>query len=330
LDLPEVLGQRPDHLLGRRRHDEDLPPQGPVQLHEIERLEVEVGIDQVRKRIPDDLLDLAPLPPLGQGGHALLHLAHPLLVRPDHYVSFGREAEWGSLDAWATIAALSARTERVRLGTLVSPVTFRHPSQLAKAVVTADHASGGRVELGMGAGWFEREHRAYGFPFPETRERLGILEEQVEIVHRLWDRDERAVSFEGRHYRLEACRALPKPVQVPHPPLILGGQAGPRAARLAARWADEYNVNMIDPPESRRRRQALDRACERAGRDPASLPMSLMTFALVGSDRKELEARAARLLDRQGNNGDPGAYLAGMGSNRIAGTVDEVVSRLAD
>jgi len=252
------------------------------------------------------------------------------LFRSDHYVSFGREAEWGSLDAWATIAALSARTERVRLGTLVSPVTFRHPSQLAKAVVTADHASGGRVELGMGAGWFEREHRAYGFPFPETRERLGILEEQVEIVHRLWDRDEPEVSFEGSHYRLEACRALPKPVQVPHPPLILGGQAGPRAARLAARWADEYNVNMIDPPESRRRRQALDRACERAGRDPASLPMSLMTFALVGSDRKELEARAARLLDRQGNNGDPGAYLAGMGSNRIAGTVDEVVSRLAD
>jgi len=252
------------------------------------------------------------------------------LFRSDHYVSFGREAEWGSLDAWATIAALSARTERVRLGTLVSPVTFRHPSQLAKAVVTADHASGGRVELGMGAGWFEREHRAYGFPFPEVRERLGILEEQVEIVHRLWDRDEPEVSFEGSHYRLEACRALPKPVQDPHPPLILGGQAGPRAARLAARWADEYNVNMIDPAECGRRREALDRACEKAGRDPGSLPMSLMTFGLVGSDRKELEARAARLMARQGNTGDPGGYLAGMGSNRIAGTVDEFVARLAD
>ncbi len=251
------------------------------------------------------------------------------LFRSDHYVSFGREAEWGSLDAWATIAALSARTDRVRLGTLVSPVTFRHPSQLAKAVVTADHASGGRVELGMGAGWFEREHRAYGFSFPETRVRLGILEEQVEIVHRLLDRDEPEVSFEGTHYRLEACRALPKPVQDPHPPLILGGQAGPRAARLAARWADEYNVNMIDPAECRLRREALDRACERTGRDPASLPMSLMTFALVGSDRTELEARAARLMARQGNTGDPGAYLAGMGSSRVAGTVDEVVARLA-
>ncbi len=251
------------------------------------------------------------------------------LFRSDHYVSFGREAEWGSLDAWATIAALSARTERVRLGTLVSPVTFRHPSQLAKAVVTADHASGGRVELGMGAGWFEREHRAYGFSFPETRVRLGILEEQVEIVHRLLDRDEPEVSFEGTHYRLEACRALPKPVQDPHPPLILGGQAGPRAARLAARWADEYNVNMIDPAECRLRREALDRACERTGRDPASLPMSLMTFALVGSDRKELEARASRLMARQGNTGDPGAYLAGMGSSRVAGTVEEVVARLA-
>ena len=252
------------------------------------------------------------------------------LFRSDHYVSFGHEAEWGSLDAWATIAALSGRTERVRLGTLVSPVTFRHPSQLAKAVVTADHASGGRVELGMGAGWFEREHRAFGFTFPEAPERFGMLEEQVEIVHRMWDREEPEVSFEGRHYRLEACRALPKPVQDPHPPLILGGRAGPRGARLAARWADEYNVNMVDPAECRHGRQALDRACERAGRDPASLPMSLMTFTLVGSDRKELEARAARLMARQGNNGDPGGYLAGIGPNRIAGTVDEAVARLAD
>src|SRR3989449_1102656 len=122
------------------------------------------------------------------------------LFRSDHYVSFSHPAEYGTLDAWATLAALGTRTERIRLGTLVSPVTFRHPSVLAKSVVTADHASGGRVELGMGAGWFEGEHSAFGFPFPPTGERWAMLEEQVEIVHRLWDGDENAVPFQGRHY----------------------------------------------------------------------------------------------------------------------------------
>src|SRR5438093_4938032 len=119
------------------------------------------------------------------------------LFRSDHYVSFSRPAELGTLDAWATLAALAPLTDRIRLGTLVSPVTFRHPSQLAKSVVTADHASGGRVELGMGAGWFEGEHRAYGFPFPPVAERYSMLEEQVEIVHRLLDRDPTPVTFEG-------------------------------------------------------------------------------------------------------------------------------------
>src|SRR5437870_3540113 len=148
------------------------------------------------------------------------------LFRSDHYVSFGHPTEWGSLDAWATLAALSTATERIRLGTMVSPVTFRHPSELAKVVVTADHVSGGRVELGMGAGWFEGEHRAYGFAFPSTAERYAILGEQVEIVHRLWDRDEEEVTLKGSHYQLEGCHALPKPVQDPHPPLILAGDAG--------------------------------------------------------------------------------------------------------
>lgn len=251
------------------------------------------------------------------------------LFRSDHYVSFGHETEWGSLDAWTTLTALAAKTERIRLGTLVSPVTFRHPSALAKAVVTADHASGGRVELGMGAGWFEREHRAFGFAFPPPGERLRMLEEQAEIVHRLWSKDEDEVSFEGQHYRLESCHALPKPVQDPHPPLILGGGAGPRAARLAARWADEYNVNHIVPQDVRQARERLDAACERAGRDPASVPLSMMTFTLVGSDRKDLEARAARLMAKQGSSGDPAGYISGIGPERLAGTVDEVVDRLA-
>ena len=248
------------------------------------------------------------------------------LFRSDHYLSFSRENEEGALDAWATLAALATKTRRIRLGTMVSPVTFRHPSELAKSVATVDHASDGRVELGMGAGWFEREHRAYGFPFPPTGERVGILQEQVEIVHRLWSKDEGPLTFAGRHYSLDACPGLPKPLQDPHPPLIMGGGAGPRGAKLAARWADEYNVNFVDPDECRRRRNALDAACEAAGRDPSSLPMSLMTFTLVGSDRSELEARAGRIAERQG--GDAAGFLAGVGRDRLVGTVDQVLEQL--
>jgi alkanesulfonate monooxygenase SsuD/methylene tetrahydromethanopterin reductase-like flavin-dependent oxidoreductase (luciferase family) len=159
------------------------------------------------------------------------------LFRSDHYVSFDAPEERGGLDAWATLAALAAVTERIRLGTMVSPVTFRHPAMLARQVTTVDHVSGGRVELGIGAGWFEREHRSLGFPFPEDGERIEILAEQVEVVHRLWDRDEAAVTFEGRHYRLEGALALPRPIQRPHPPLVMGGGAGSRAAAAAARWA---------------------------------------------------------------------------------------------
>src|SRR5438093_13761240 len=127
------------------------------------------------------------------------------LFRSDHYVSFSAPDRAGSLDAWTTIAALAARTETLRLGTLVSPATFRHPSVLAKSVVTADHVSGGRVELGMGAGWHDGEHRAFGFPFPAPSERVSMLAEQIEVVHRLWDRDEDRVTFEGSYYQVRDC-----------------------------------------------------------------------------------------------------------------------------
>src|SRR5256712_4192471 len=252
------------------------------------------------------------------------------MFRQHPYVSFSRPAEYGSLDAWTTLAALGVRTERIRLGTLVSPVTFRHPSVLAKSVVTADHASGGRVELGMGAGWFEGEHRAFGFPFPPTGERWAMLEEQVEIVHRMWDRDEDAVSFQGQHYRLEDCHALPKPVQDPHPPLILGGHGGPRALRLASLWADEYNLTFEGRPDRCREvRDRLSKECERAGRDPGAVRLSLMTFTMVGSDRAELERRAGRLLQRSHEKGDPGAYLDGLPPDRLRGTPEQLLKPLA-
>jgi alkanesulfonate monooxygenase SsuD/methylene tetrahydromethanopterin reductase-like flavin-dependent oxidoreductase (luciferase family) len=159
------------------------------------------------------------------------------LFRSDHYVSIGDPGRKGSLDALTTLAGLAALTTRLRLGTMVSPASFRHPSVLAKSAVTIDHISTGRFELGMGAGWYEREHTAHGFEFADTETRLQVLEEQLEIVHRQWT--EGPFTFEGRHYRIVDGDALPKPLQRPHVPLIVGGSAGKRSAALAAKWADE-------------------------------------------------------------------------------------------
>lgn len=249
------------------------------------------------------------------------------LFRSDHYGSVFGRLERGSLDAWATLAALAVVTRRIRLGTLVSPATFRHPSQLAKTVATIDHVSGGRVELGLGAGWNEPEHSAYGFPFPETGERVQILAEQLEIVVRQWT--EEAFDFEGTHYRLRDCRALPKPLQRPRPPIILGGAAGPRSLGLAARFADEYNVLYLTAEECRDRRRRLDEACEKAGRDPATLRLSLMTPCIAGSGRAEVLARARRVLRAFGDEtGDPEALLHERADTWLAGTPVEIAERL--
>jgi F420-dependent oxidoreductase-like protein len=188
------------------------------------------------------------------------------LFRSDHYESLQGPPNRGSLDAWSTVNALAALTTALRLGTLVSPVTFRHPSTLARSVVTADHISGGRVELGIGAGWHEGEHRSFGFPFETTRDRFDRLTEQIEIVHRSWEAE--PFDFDGRYYRLQAADPQPKPLQQPHPSLIVGGSAGPRGAALAARWADEYNTVYPTAEQARERKQRIDAACAQAGRDP--------------------------------------------------------------
>ncbi len=246
------------------------------------------------------------------------------LFRSDHYAGLMGEEARDSLDAWTQIAALGALTERIRLGTLVSPVTFRHPSLLAKAVATADHVSGGRVELGIGAGWNVREHAAYGFPFPELPERLELLEEQLELIVRQWT--EERVDFDGRHYRLDGVHALPKPVQRPRPPVILGGAAKPRTARLAARFADEYNTPFPGVDQVRERRASIDRACAEAGREP--LVFSVMTGCVVGSDRAELLHRVGRAMTRLRVDGDPEEFVRERGDVMVLGTVDEVVVRL--
>ena len=251
------------------------------------------------------------------------------LFRSDHYLSFDHPNERGALDAWTTLAALASITQRIRLGTLVSPVTFRHPAQVAKSLVTVDHASGGRVELGLGAGWFEREHRAYGFAFPDPAERMAMLGEQLEIVHRLWDVDEATVSFEGRHYRLEDCPGLPKPVQRPHPPLIMGGGAGPRSAALAARWADEYDVFSVAPQEAAERRARISAACEAIDRDPNEVRFSVMTTILVGTDRRELERRAAAMMGDDEDD-DPDSFLDRMRATKLVGTPEEVLERVGE
>jgi alkanesulfonate monooxygenase SsuD/methylene tetrahydromethanopterin reductase-like flavin-dependent oxidoreductase (luciferase family) len=226
------------------------------------------------------------------------------LFRSDHYLSIVRGGEAGSLDAWTTLAALAARTERIRLGTLVSPVTFRHPAVLAKSVVTVDHVSRGRVELGMGAGWFESEHDAYGMAFPPLRERMDLLESQLETITRHWRGD---------------SPAWPKPVQQPRPPIIVGGSAKPRTVAAAVRFADEYNTVFADPDACRERRARIDDACRRAGREP--LRFSVMTGCVVGVDEAEVRARGTRVRDLTGH--DPGSPM-------VIGTVERAAERLRE
>jgi F420-dependent oxidoreductase-like protein len=225
------------------------------------------------------------------------------LFRSDHYMNLdGQYPERGSLDAWGTLCALAAATTTLRLGTMVSPATFRHPSELSKLVTTADHISGGRVELGLGAGWHEREHAAYGFPFAPMRTRLDVLEEQLQIVLGTWSRPSSGpgepFSFAGEHYRLDALDAQPGPVQTPHPPLIMGGSAGRRSAAMAARYADEYNTPFPTLADVRERRARIEQACADAGRE--MLPFSIMTGVIVGADEADLRERAARLQTRSG------------------------------
>ena len=227
------------------------------------------------------------------------------LFRSDHYQSLEGVAGRGSLDAWSTINALAALTTTLRLGTLVSAATFRHPSVLARSVVTADHVSNGRVELGLGAGWHKGEHRAHGFPFDTPRDRFDRLAEQFEIVHRSWT--EGPFDFHGRYYDLEQADPLPKPVQQPHPTLIAGGSAKRRGAALAGRWAHEYNTVGATADQCRERRDRIAAACAEQGRDP--IPFSLMTgFAVAGDN-------AARL----GRDPSPGW---------LTGTPGEVVEQL--
>ena len=249
------------------------------------------------------------------------------MFRSDHYLSNAHPHEREALDAWTTIAGLAAATTRLRLGTLVSPVTFRHPALLAKAVATADNISGGRVELGMGTGWMDDEHTAYGFPFPPMPERVERLAEQTEIVHGLLT--EERTSFEGRHYRLEDAPGLPRPVQQPRPRLLIGGSAKSGTVAPAVRFADEYNTLLADRDECAGRRRVLDEACERGGRDPKTLAMSLMLGFVLGRDEDELRERAARIGERFGGR-SADEVLARNRERGTAGTPEQLAATLRE
>jgi alkanesulfonate monooxygenase SsuD/methylene tetrahydromethanopterin reductase-like flavin-dependent oxidoreductase (luciferase family) len=224
------------------------------------------------------------------------------LFRSDHYRSIVRGEPAGALDAWATLAGLAAVTSRIRLGTMVSPVTFRRVPVLAKMVTTVDHISGGRVELGLGAGWYESEHEAYGLAFPPLRERMDELDRQLAEIVRHW---------------VDAPELQPKPLQRPHPPIIVGGTAKPRTVRAAVAHADEYNTVWPTVEEARERKQALDDAAVAAGRDP--LRFSMMTGCVVAHDDAGLTERLAAFKALTGNE-----------VPAIAGTVEEVVARLRE
>jgi F420-dependent oxidoreductase-like protein len=249
------------------------------------------------------------------------------LFRSDHYTAIIRE-EAGALDAWATLAGLAALTKRIRLGTLVSPATFRHPSVLARMAVTVDHISGGRVDVALGSGWYEREHVQNGFPFPGGKERFELFAEQVEIVVRSLTED--AVDHEGAAYTLRGQTALPKPVQQPRPPLILGGSVKRRFAALAARHADEVNTLGASNDELHARKQRLDAACAEAGRDPATLGFSVMTSCFVGADRNEVVDRVRSFLVVAGGPTDAEAVIEERRERWLVGTVDEVVARIEE
>jgi len=252
-----------------------------------------------------------------------IDLGFHALFRSDHYLSVDEAPGRGSLDAWSTIAALGAVTDSLRLGTLVSPATFRHPSVLAKMVVTADRISGGRVELGIGAGWLESEHRTYGFPFPPLGMRLDRLAEQLRIIRASWGAG--PFSFHGDHWSVEELDALPKPVQQPCP-LILGGMGGARSVAIAAELASEYNVFHTSPDQARAIRARLDEACHRIGRDPSTLRFSLMDGFLIGETPGEVEARALELEAWRGKPID----IDELRATWLVGSPAEITGRLGE
>ena len=249
-------------------------------------------------------------------------LGFDAFFRSDHYLKMGDVSGLpGPTDAWITLAGLAVETSRIRLGTLMTAATFRLPGPLAITVAQVDQMSGGRVEFGLGAGWFEAEHAAYGIPFPSLGERFDILEEQLAVITGLWGTAEgETFSFDGAHYRVTDSPALPKPAQRPRPPVLLGGAGARRTPRLAARFADEFNVPFHSVPDSAAGFARVREACEAAGRYPATMTYSVAQTVCCGKDEAEFRRRAAAI----------GREPADMREHGLGGTPGEVAAKIAE
>jgi F420-dependent oxidoreductase-like protein len=240
--------------------------------------------------------------------------------RSDHYLKMGDVSGLpGPSDAWITLAGLARDTSRIRLGTMVTPITFRFPGPLAISVANVDAMSGGRVELGIGAGWFDDEHHAYAIPFPGLGERFERLEEQLAIITGLWSTPVgETFSYAGTHHSVTDSPALPKPLQSPVP-VIIGGGGKVRTPRLAARYATEFNHMFSSPDDIAPIRERIVAACEAIDRDPATMTWGISQVACVGADEAEIARRAAA-IGRQPDE---------LRANGVAGTVEEAAARLA-
>ena len=249
-------------------------------------------------------------------------LGFDAFFRSDHYLKMGGGTGLpGPTDSWVTMAGLARETARIRLGTLMSAATFRYPGPLAIAAAQVDEMSAGRVELGLGTGWFGAEHTAYGIPFPGLAERFGRLAEQLEIITGLWETPEgQAFSFDGSYYTLTDSPALPKPVQRPRPPVLVGGHGPRRTPRLAARFADEFNIGFVSLAETGAAFGRVRDACAAVGRDPASLVYSAAQVVCCGRTGAELARRAAAI----------GREVAELEASGLAGSPAQIVGKLRD
>ncbi len=253
------------------------------------------------------------------------------LFRSDHYASFPGPGDRPTTDAWTILAGLARDTDRIGLGVLVSPVTFRHPGGLAKVVTTVDEMSGGRIEVGVGAGWNEIEHRQLGLAFPPIKERADLMEDELAILHGLWGEPD-GWSYDGHQVTIRDASFHPKPVDIPgrprtplggaRPRLIVGGQGSPRSYRIAARYADEFNLSSAAPDTARKAFAAVDAACEAIGRDPATVAHSAMAGVLIGRDEGEMADRLGAAAEAFGAE-DDGTWLEERLERWITGTPEQ-------